>query len=165
MGDDWTISFESAVIALILTLIIGIILAFLKIGILQSEKTETTMTAQISSLNEKVFSTYDGCIITGIDILSAVEQFRSQDIGIVVEYDSNKYITVSGPEIETNNSWDFTNEFYHYNLNGNKFQYANQISSLSQIDNPLYINPTKKYQSVICKDKNGAAIGICFYKY
>ncbi|MBR1737714.1 MAG: hypothetical protein IJ736_11975, partial [Firmicutes bacterium] len=102
--EEWTTGVKTAVAAIILVLIIGIVMSFLYMGYSAAENSQDTMAAQTASLSEKIYSPYDSKSATGADVLSAVEQFKGQDIGIVVQY-SSAYTTVSGPKIKVNSSW------------------------------------------------------------
>jgi len=162
--EEWTAGVKVAVAAVVLVVIIGIVIAFVNIGYLAAEDSQDTMTAQTASLSEKIYSPYDGKIVSGADILTAAEQFRGQDTGIVIQYSSSSFVTVSGPKIKPNTAWN-TGAVYSYYLSGGKLVYEDYISSLYNVSSDNYINPTAKYQAYLCRNASGTIIGICFYTY
>ena len=161
--EEWTTGVKTAVAAIILVLIIGIVMSFLYMGYSAAENSQDTMAAQTASLSEKIYSPYDSKSATGADILSAVEQFKGQDIGIVVQY-SSAYTTVSGPKIKAISSWN-AGSVYSYDLSSGKLQYQDKVSTLYNSANSGYVNPTAKYTAILCKNASGAVIGIAFLNY
>ena len=161
--EEWTSGVKSAIAAVILVIIIGIVMVYLNLGYISSENSKETISGQLSGLSEKMFQPYNNRTVTGADALAAIEQFRGTDIGVLVEFAAAAPETVIGPGILADSAWGI-NAMYHYALSGGKLQYKDSSPSVYNKTSSLYINPTGKYQAVVCKTQAGTIIGICFYK-
>lgn len=146
-----------------------------------------------SNINDEdyKFYEYNNKEMSGRRVLAAIKKFKEdpavQLIGIQNYNDSNLYTTSSAPYMfwATNKAIYYNYSYWKcYNRNGEEKNFngmdvdscvymrcsrvadtsATSIDSLSnRSDGVHYINPSKKYKSVVIKDKDEKVIGVYFF--
>lgn len=160
--EEWTTAFKTAVAAALLVLIISIVMSYVYLGYRNSEQSQNVVSSQISNFDYSLFQSYDNCTVNGVNILTAVEQFRGQDIGIIISLPSIVPKTMSGPEIQPDITWEKSDYYHYYIKTGGALNYVQQDYKLYDVTDDYYINPTAKYHAILCKTKADVVIGICF---
>lgn len=161
--EEWTSAVKIAVVSVLLVLIISIVMRYVYIGYRSSEQSSNVLSSQVENFSNSVLEPYNNSVVSGVDVLTCIEQFNNQDISISIEI-SSVPVTVSGPIILPDKDWE-KDAYYHYSVySDGKLKYTNDSYRLYDVYDEYYINPTSKYESALCKKKDGTIIGICFYK-
>lgn len=174
--EEWTSGVKNAIAAIVVLLIIGIIFGFVYMAINANNTSQDQLASQLSSMDNKVFETYDGTELNGAQTASAISQFKSQNVAVVIETASssiinygtlldgvgNENLTVSGNNAQnvTSSLWeDVGKEIKGQTLMASDKRMDNTAYSKKKASN-AYINPAARYDSVLIYDNNNTIIGV-----
>ena len=120
--------------------------------------TATSGFSQISKLNaefnesDKVM--YDGLDVAGSEVLNAINKFKSEELGIIVE---TKKGNVTNYGYTVNNKGTAENQYYVLGA-------STKVSTTNakKITSDQYINQNARFTGEVLRDSNNAIIGIKF---
>lgn len=136
------LSIGGAVIAILI--ILGVVLSSVNKGKDFAESANDKLTGMSIALEESDYTRYDGAIVTGSDVISAIKYFDSTDdvcITVVTSKGTNNYIFTS-PDLSTPSN----------------LSVANTRDKSSQ----YYINPGSKFLGECVRDSDGTITNIIF---
>lgn len=175
MGE-WTSGVKSAVAAIVLLVIIGMVFGYVYMTSNANDTSQDQLAGQLSSMDTKAFDSFDGTELNGAQVASAISKFKNQDIAVVVET-ANSSIINYGTVIESvgdvklnvsgNNASNVSSSLFsdvgtsisEQTLMSTENRMNNTAYSKKKASN-AYINSAAKFDSVLIYDNNETIIGV-----
>ena len=150
MHDDNTSTMIHLITGIVIALLIaGAVFAFWSLASRFIQKGSDKLSGLASTMEEEDVAKYDGAVVSGTEVISAIKQLQNQDLCITV---NNGHTTTAYIYTDTTLQSKSTATLADA-------QKKNNVST-------VYINPSSKYLGTIVRDStagtNGAFVGLTF---
>lgn len=170
---EWSDAIKNAIVVVIIVVVVGIIFGFVYMAMQSNQEGQDKLSSQLSSFDEKSYSTYDGTQVSGQQVISCIQQYTGTDVAVKVNtatlpagawYCRSLTSAAAGGE---DTIWELSDlkvepkfERNGAALQNNSADKPTTIAAATTKDLVTYINPSAKFQCWLHRNKNGIVTGI-----
>lgn len=170
---EWSDAIKNAIVVVIIVVVVGIIFGFVYMAMQANQEGQDNLSDQLSSFDQKSFSTYDGTQISGQQVIACIQQYTGTDICVAVktaDSDGFSYYCRSldqGTAVvrASQNDWRLTAVPVNpvAPTQPNIVDNAGAPTTIANATNKgytTYINPSARFDCVLNYNGNGQVTGI-----
>lgn len=183
--SEWVEVIKQSVVGIIISIVIGAALGFIYMSMASANRNKDELATTLAAAEQKKFQAYDGTMVTGEVVRSAISQFENTETAIFVQTaksggkysnfcavaegvsnlaDANGSVPV---KLDKDNGVLMQEDGEYLNLlpgdNGEAFKQSSfKVALTSKTNHKMYINPTSQFYGCVLRDENGTIKGIAF---